>query len=78
MADDAVDAVTGSDEQSRLAEVVERLEQRFPALDRRDVESVVTEMHGELADATVRDFVPVLVEKQARDRLQERVRSVPA
>ncbi len=68
----------GSDEQSRLADVVDRLETRFPAVPRRQVEAVVTEVHGELADATVRDFVPVLVEKLARDRLQVQVATAPA
>ena len=51
-----------------MAEVVERLSQRFPDVSREVVEAAVRVEHEGL-DGPVRDYVPVLVEHAARDRL---------
>jgi hypothetical protein len=51
-----------------LAGVRSRLHQRFPDLDDGVVEAAVRVAHSELT-GRVRDFVPVLVERVARDRL---------
>jgi hypothetical protein len=59
------------DEDSRVADVVHRLQTRFPSLDPSLVATVVGDAHRELDHASVRDFVPILVEKQARDVLQQ-------
>ncbi|WP_323097433.1 three-helix bundle dimerization domain-containing protein [Intrasporangium sp. YIM S08009] len=55
-------------EHRALAEVQARLEQRFPHLHPDVVAAAVTVAHQSL-DGPVRDFVPVLVEHVARDRL---------
>lgn len=58
------------DESSRIADVVLRLEQRFPQLPAGRVEDVVREVRREFEGAAVRDFVPILVEKRAREELE--------
>lgn len=57
------------DEETRIADVRSRLRQRFPGLDQREIDEAVDEAYHELDDASVRDFVPILVEKRARDVL---------
>lgn len=57
------------DEQSRVTEVEARLRARFPHLPGDEVARAVLESHRELDDAPVRDFVPILVEKRARQLL---------
>jgi len=56
-------------EARELNEVVERLRQRFPGVPEERVRSVVTEAHGGFAGHPIRDFVPVFVERVARDAL---------
>ena len=51
-----------------MDEVVERLSERFPDVSREVVEAAVRVEHEGL-DGPVRDYVPVLVEHAARDRL---------
>ena len=51
-----------------MEEVVERLSERFPDVSREVVEAAVRVEHEGL-DGPVRDYVPVLVEHAARDRL---------
>jgi hypothetical protein len=53
-----------------IAEISERLGVRFPDSPSGTIREVVTEAYGELEDARVRDFVEVLVEKQAKKRLK--------
>lgn len=53
-----------------IAEIVERLGVRFPGIATSTIREVVTEAYDELKDARVRDFVEVLVEKQAKKRLK--------
>ena len=55
-------------EQLALVAVHERLCQRFPELDPAVVEAAVRLSHAELT-GPVRDFVPLLVERGARERL---------
>jgi len=50
--------------------VVDRLAARFPTLERDHVVRVVQEEHDRLGEARVRDFVPVLVEHAATERLR--------
>lgn len=59
------------DREKELAEVVgvqERLGERFPQLGPEVVEAAVRLAHSELT-GDIRDFVPLLVEHAARDRL---------
>lgn len=57
-------------EAQAVTAVVERLVRRFPDLERADIEAVVTEEHSKLSAGPIRDYVPVLVERAARDRLR--------
>ena len=57
------------DEQSRVADAEGRLRARFPQLSAHEVARAVELSHRELDDARVRDFVPILVEKRAREML---------
>lgn len=59
-----------ADERTRVAEVVERLRGRYPTVPADRIVAVVSEAHREFDTARVRDYVPVLVEKRARDVLR--------
>ncbi|MGC5169037.1 three-helix bundle dimerization domain-containing protein [Micromonospora sp. DT81.3] len=50
--------------------VVDRLAARFPTLARDHVAEVVDEEHERLNGARVRDFIPLLVEHEATERLR--------
>ena len=56
-------------ERLALAGVRERLRERYPDLDPALVEAAVRVSHLELTGNPIRDFVPLLVEHAARDRL---------
>lgn len=53
-----------------IAEIVARLSAKFPDQLEATVREIVTQSYDELADAKVKDFVEVLVEKQAKKRLK--------
>ena len=53
-----------------INEITERLGAQFPHLPASAIQGVVTEAYDELKDARVRDFVEVLVEKQAKKQLK--------
>ena len=56
--------------QVTINEIVDRLTVRFPSIPTSTVREVVTQSYEEFSDARVRDFVEVLVEKQAKKRLK--------
>ncbi|WEO76585.1 hypothetical protein BJQ94_14620 [Cryobacterium sp. SO2] len=58
------------DETQAIDQVIDRLSQRFPTLDRDHIVNVVHDEHEHLEEGRVRDFVPVLVEKAAKNRLK--------
>jgi hypothetical protein len=60
---------TARHEQEAIDEVYTRLRDRFGALDGREIGSVVYGVAQEFSDARIRDFVPVLVEHIAKERL---------
>ncbi|MBC9821137.1 three-helix bundle dimerization domain-containing protein [Terrabacter sp. MAHUQ-38] len=62
-----------ADELRALADVEERLRERFPELDADVVEAAVRVSYSQLTGG-VRDFVPLLVEHSARDRLSFAIR----
>ena len=64
-------------ERLALVGVEERLCRRFPELDPTVVEAAVRLSYAQLT-GPVRDFVPLLVERAARDRLSFASREVPA
>jgi hypothetical protein len=59
-----------SDEIRAVDEVIDRLAAHFPDVPRVDVASVVYDEHRRLDGNPIRDYVPVLVEHEARDRLR--------
>ena len=64
------------DEAHAIEEVIDRLAERFPTLERTHVAEIVTDEWHRLDGGRVRDFIPVLVEHEARERL--RGEAVPA
>ena len=70
------DLLGGGDEQSRLRSVTNELVRRFDRAKRPipadEVEAQVNEAISAYADARIRDFVPVLAEKDARAVLRQR------
>ena len=52
-----------------LAEVVERLVARFPDVAENRVREIVRAAHQEFANRPIRDYVPVFVERTAKDEL---------
>lgn len=59
-----------ADDAAAIDEIVERLSERYPSLPATTIREVVQAEYGKLDDAHVRDFVAVLVEKQAKKRLK--------
>ncbi len=57
-------------EAKALAEVAERLRARFPMVQPDTIDKVVQDYHHEFEGTPIRDFIPVLVERQATDRLR--------
>jgi hypothetical protein len=53
-----------------IAAVIDRLAERFPGIDRASVESIVDRTHRELEGNPIRDYIPVLVDRTAKDRLR--------
>lgn len=54
-----------------ISEIVDRLAVRFPSYPTSTIRDAVAQAYDELKDARVRDFIEVLVEKQAKKRLKE-------
>ena len=77
--DDVMEDVgTAAAHESReLNEVVERLLQRFPDVQEERVRSVVTKAHEKFVGNPIRGFVPVFVERSARDELSRIVPLAP-
>ena len=63
-------------EDDAIATVLERLAGRFPAVERRRIETVVNEAREHLADGPIRDFVPVLVEHESFKRLRKEAKPI--
>ena len=59
-----------ADDGESTATVIDRLAARFPTLEREHITQVVNEEHDRLNGARVRDFIPVLVEHEATERLR--------
>jgi hypothetical protein len=58
------------DESKEIDEVIDRLMKKFPTATREEVVAAVSKEHEALMGNRVRDFVPVLVEKQAKKQLK--------
>lgn len=60
------------DEEKEIAGIIERLEKQFPDVPPREVALVVHEAHSAFHGRPIRNYVPVLVEGDARERLKSR------
>jgi len=56
-------------EQTVIDQLVERLTNRYPAIAQSTVARVVLETHARFQDRPVRDFIPLLVERNAKRAL---------
>ncbi len=56
-------------EATALAEVKRRLMQEFPHVAPADVDAAVAAGHARFENRPIRDFIPLFVEKHARQRL---------
>lgn len=61
-------------EEAAVRNVIKRLREQFPELDCDTVARSVHGRYAELGDAPVRDFIPVLVERGAREQLKTSAR----
>jgi hypothetical protein len=66
-------SVNDLDEDKAVAEVVDRLAERFPTIPRSHVDEVVQNERRALDGKPIRDYIPVLVEHGAKARLREEV-----
>ncbi len=57
----------------RIAAIIHRLERQFPDVPPPDVVAVILEAHDAFQDYPISTQVPVIVERQAKDRLRGRV-----
>lgn len=64
---------TSEDEHRAVEDITARLVAEFSQTPREHVSAIVGEAHKELDGTPIRDFVPILVERQARERLLHRV-----
>jgi hypothetical protein len=58
------------DEGKAIAEIHERLRERFPDAGDEAIASAIEHARASFESAKVRDFVPVLIEKEAKARLK--------
>jgi hypothetical protein len=58
-------------EQDAIRQIAERLASQFPEISASEVEQTVHGKHGSFASSSVRDFIPVLVERASRKALAE-------
>ena len=68
------------DEDRVMEKVIDRLSGQFPSLTRDHVQQIVDEEFARLEVGRIRDFVPVLVEHAAKERLRNEAEpvSIPA
>lgn len=58
------------DEEKAIGEIAQRLQERFPAASAEAIRAAIDDARLSFTGAKVRDFVPVLVEKEAKARLK--------
>lgn len=62
-------------EHEALGRLIERLNGQFPHLPAGHIEGLVQSCHADFDDSTVREFVPILVERAVRTRLEDETRA---
>ncbi|WP_394771299.1 three-helix bundle dimerization domain-containing protein [Lacisediminihabitans sp.] len=65
-------------EAEAVAVVIDRLAEKFPRLGRNEVERAVREAHQALDGNPIREYIPVLVEHDARQELRQITTGRPA
>ena len=58
-------------EQTVIDEVVARLSSRYPAISKETVESIVQDVYARFDGRPLRDYVPLLVERNAKNELEQ-------
>ncbi|MCW2817463.1 MAG: hypothetical protein JWR42_250 [Marmoricola sp.] len=64
----SIDTATGDNRS--IDEVTERVMAKFPAQRSASVRDLVARAHGQYAQSRIRDFVPVLVEREVVEHLR--------
>lgn len=67
-----VGGVGNVSEVTLIEQVVDRLAATYPELPREDVAQTVADIHNRFQHSTIREFVPLLVERRARAELSRR------
>lgn len=63
-------AEKGIDEDTAFREILTRLTEKYPDVPPERVAAIVDEVRAEMTTAKVRDFVPVLAEREAKKRVK--------
>jgi hypothetical protein len=61
------------DEVKEMAGIIERLSRQFPAVPEAEVADLTHAAHTVMDGRPIRNYVPVLVERDVKDRLKQRV-----
>lgn len=61
--------VVSAEEDRVISEVTDRLLAGFPQVPRDTVRDMVGSIHHQFDQATIRDFVPLFVERHSKDKL---------
>jgi len=69
--------LTAVSEETRIAEVVDRLRKSYPTLPADNVVQVVNGMRAAFTGSRIREYVPLFVERRARAALTELAVSHP-
>ena len=57
-------------EHEALIHVIDRLRRRFPDVHADEIRRIVHSIHTDFEHSRIRDFIPILVERLARDKLE--------
>ena len=63
--------MTQEDEVRAIELLVERLRLRFPSATPEHLEQVLVEVHHQYDGRPIRDFIPVLVEREVTERMRD-------
>lgn len=61
----------GIDEDTAFREISERMTQKYPEVPAERVAAIVDEVRAGMVSAKVRDFVPVLAEREIKTRIKQ-------
>ena len=67
----AANAAPGASEQAAMRQIRAGLAKQFPDLSAEEIDRAVTGHYDAFNDSPIRDFVPVLVERAARQHLTD-------